>query len=85
MKTAEAAVGAGIFVPNTDSWRCSAKWCEFFADCRYVVHKPVNFKVDIGVDLSSQLSQSIAQNAASADFSAGSVPPNNNTTNGEDL
>ena len=38
MEVAHAAIEAGVFVPAQSShWKCSAKWCEFFDSCRYVV------------------------------------------------
>lgn len=36
IETARAAVKAGVYMPNTESWRCDARYCEFFSSCRYV-------------------------------------------------
>jgi hypothetical protein len=35
------AIQAGAFPCNTSSWKCSAKWCEYWSLCRGRVLKPV--------------------------------------------
>jgi hypothetical protein len=36
IQTATALAQAGNFMPNTDGWKCSPKWCQWFSTCRYV-------------------------------------------------
>ncbi len=39
LNVAVEAVRKGVFIPNTTSWRCNARWCEFWATCKYVANK----------------------------------------------
>lgn len=49
INTAVAAVERGVFIPaNPDGWRCSAKYCEFFFECRFAM-RPVSVTVDAEV------------------------------------
>jgi len=33
---ADKGIEAGTFLPAAEgSWRCSSKWCEFFATCKF--------------------------------------------------
>lgn len=36
LETAVSAVERGVFVPDTNGWHCSERWCPYFATCRYV-------------------------------------------------
>lgn len=46
VETAQAAVKAGVFVPNTEAWRCDVRYCEFFRTCRYVSGRRRGLTVD---------------------------------------
>jgi len=38
--SAVKAINAGIFVPAyPGSWMCSAKWCQYFSDCRFALQR----------------------------------------------
>ena len=48
LEVIEAAKAAGLFPPaSAGHWKCSANYCEYFSDCRYV-RRPVSISVPGG-------------------------------------
>jgi hypothetical protein len=39
LNAAFQAIKQGIFVPASPGWRCSARWCEYFHDCRFALRR----------------------------------------------